>query len=75
MKIVFILNDSPYGIERSYNALRLAMNVAKKPDVEVSVNLMGDAILCAHKGQKTPEGYYNIERMIQSLARKGSVAT
>lgn len=74
MKILFILNDSPYGIERPYNGLRLAMNTAKLPDVEVSVSLMGDAVLCARKGQKTPDGYYNIERIISSLVRKGMVA-
>ena len=75
MKILFILNDSPYGIERPYNGLRLAMSLSKKPDVELSVSLMGDAVLCARKGQKTPDGFYNIERMIQSLVRKGMVAT
>ena len=75
MNILFILNDSPYGIERTYNGLRLAMSISKKPDVEVTVNLVGDAVQCARKGQKTPDGFYNIERMIQSIARKGMVAT
>jgi uncharacterized protein involved in oxidation of intracellular sulfur len=27
MRILFILNDAPYGSEKSYNALRLAMNL------------------------------------------------
>ena len=27
MKVLFILNDPPYGTERSYNALRLARNL------------------------------------------------
>ena len=74
-KYLFIVNDSPYGIERPYNALRLAMNLSKKPGISVSVFMVGDGVLCAKKGQKTPEGYYNIERMVQSLARKGKVAT
>ena len=74
-KYLFIVNDSPYGIERPYNALRLAMNISKKPGVVVSVFMVGDGVLCAKKGQKTPDGYYNIERMVQSLARKGKVAT
>ncbi len=74
-KYLIIVNDSPYGIERPYNALRLAMNLLKKPGVAVSVFMVGDGVLCARKGQKTPEGYYNIERMIQSIARKGKVAT
>jgi len=74
-KILFIINDSPYGIERPYNALRLAMNLSKKPGIAVSVFVVGDGVLCAKKGQKTPDGYYNVERMVQSLVRKGRVAT
>jgi uncharacterized protein involved in oxidation of intracellular sulfur len=74
-KFLFIVNDSPYGIERPYNALRLAMNLSKKPGITVSVFMVGDGVLCAKKGQKTPDGYYNIERMVQSLVRKNRVAT
>jgi uncharacterized protein involved in oxidation of intracellular sulfur len=74
-KFLFIINDSPYGIERPFNALRLAMNLSKRPGTAVSVFVVGDGVLCAKKGQKTPDGYYNIERMVQSLVRKGRVAT
>lgn len=32
------INDAPYGNERPYNALRLAMNLAKRPEtVELSL--------------------------------------
>jgi uncharacterized protein involved in oxidation of intracellular sulfur len=72
---LFIINDAPYGNERPYNALRLAMNLAKLPDAHVQVFLMGDGINCAVAGQKTPNGYYNVERMLQSIARQGQVAT
>ncbi len=72
---LFILNDGPYGNERPYNALRLAMNLAKLPDAQVQVFLMGDGVNCAMAGQKTPNGYYNVERMLQSIARQGQVAT
>jgi uncharacterized protein involved in oxidation of intracellular sulfur len=64
-----------YGNERSYNALRHAMNLVKREAVEVKVFLTADGIFCAHKGQKTPEGYYNVERMVKSLAKRGKVAT
>jgi uncharacterized protein involved in oxidation of intracellular sulfur len=30
MKILFVLNDPPYGTERTYNGLRLAHAIAKK---------------------------------------------
>jgi uncharacterized protein involved in oxidation of intracellular sulfur len=73
-KYLFIVNDSPYGIERPYNAFRLAMNLAWKPDIAVSVFMMGDGVFCAKKNQKTPDGYYNLERMVGSLIRRGRVA-
>jgi len=72
---LFIINDSPYGNERPYNALRLAHNLVKRDGVEVRVFLTGDGVLCARKGQKTPDGYYNIERMVKALASRGKVAT
>jgi uncharacterized protein involved in oxidation of intracellular sulfur len=75
MKYLVIINDSPYGIERTYNGLRLAMTLSKKEDIGVSVFFVGDGVNAARKGQKTPEGYYNVERMVASLARRGRVAT
>ncbi|MCO6453404.1 MAG: DsrE family protein [Caldilineales bacterium] len=72
---LFIINDAPYGNERPYNALRLALNLVKRPGVAVRVFMTGDGVLCARQGQKTPDGYYNVERMVKSLARRGLVAT
>ena len=72
--ILFILNDGPYGSERSYNALRLALNLAKRAETTVRIFLIGDGVACAKRGQRTPNGYYNIERMMASLARRGEVA-
>ncbi len=74
-KYLFIINDGPYGNERSYNALRLAMNVAKREATHVRVFLMGDGVQCAVKGQVTPQGYYNIERMFRAILRVGELAT
>ena len=74
MKVLFIINDPPYGTERVYNALRLAHALLKKePETEVTVFLMADAVLAAKAGQKTPEGYYNVERMLKRLAGTGRV--
>ena len=72
---LFIINDAPYGNERPYNALRLAYDLVKRDRTEVRVFLTGDGVLCARKGQKTPDGFYNIERMIKALASRGKVAT
>ena len=72
---LFIVNDGPYGSERPYNALRTAMNLVKRESVKVRVFLIGDGVQCALRGQETPQGYYNIERMMSSLARRGEVGT
>ena len=74
-KILLIVNDGPYGNERPFNALRLALNLVKRPEASIRVFLTGDGVMCARRGQKTPDGYYNVERMIKSLALRGQVAT
>ena len=72
---LFIINDAPYGNERPYNALRLALALVKRPEALVRIFLIGDGVNCAMSGQKTPADYYNVERMLKSLARRGEVAT
>ncbi len=72
MKYLFIINDAPYGTEKAYNALRLAMQLQKESSSngevnEVRIFLMADAATCAIPNQVTPSGYYNIERMIKSV--------
>jgi uncharacterized protein involved in oxidation of intracellular sulfur len=71
---LIILNEGPYGDERPYNGLRLAMSLQKK-GAPVKLFLMGDAVTCAKKNQKTPNGFYNVERMVASVARQGAAAT
>jgi uncharacterized protein involved in oxidation of intracellular sulfur len=74
MKYLIILNDPPYGTERSYNGLRLAGSlVTKDEQAAVDVFLMGDAVACAKAGQTTPNGYYNLERMLKPVLRRGRV--
>jgi uncharacterized protein involved in oxidation of intracellular sulfur len=72
VKYLLILNDPAYGTERSYNGPRLAMTLlSQEPHAEVTVFLMGDAVTCAKAGQTTPDGYYNLERMLKPITRKG----
>ena len=71
IKTLFILNDSPYGNERSYNALRLAGTLSKVESEDVKVFLIGDAATCAKRGQKVPEGFYNIEIMLGRVVHNG----
>ncbi len=70
LKTLFVLNDPPYGTERSYNALRLAGALAKREGEAVRVFLMGDAAACAKAGQSVPQGYYNVNRMLQAVILK-----
>jgi sulfur relay (sulfurtransferase) complex TusBCD TusD component (DsrE family) len=54
MNILIILNDPPYGTERSYHGLRLAKSLVGN-DNQVTVFLMADAVSCAcrFRGENT----------------------
>ena len=72
MRLLLIINDAPYGTEKAYNALRLAMTFqGDRSDVEIRIFLMADAVTCALPNQSTPQGYYNIERMLKAIINKG----
>ncbi len=71
MTTLFILNDPPYGTERVYNGLRLATNLQRLDEGhDVVVFLMGDAASSAKAGQVTPNGYYNITKMLGNVLRR-----
>jgi uncharacterized protein involved in oxidation of intracellular sulfur len=70
-RTLFVLNDPPYGTERSNNGLRLAGALAKREGETVKVFLIGDAASCAKKDQKVPQGYYNLEMMLRAVGRLG----
>ena len=73
VKILFIINDAPYGTEKAYNALRMAMTLQQEqPLVKLRIFLMADSVSCALPDQNTPQGYYNIERMLKSVISKGA---
>ncbi|MBN2242975.1 MAG: DsrE family protein [Acidobacteria bacterium] len=72
-KILIIINDAPYGTEKAYNALRMAMTLQKEHGEEAGIRifLLADAVFCGLPNQNTPSGYYNIERMLKSVILKG----
>ncbi len=73
MNILFIINDAPYGSEKAYNALRMAITLVKEhATTQVRLFLMADAVTCALPGQSTPQGYYSIERALQYVIKKGA---
>lgn len=71
MKLLVVLNDPPYGTERSYNGLRLASSLVRQEGHEVKIFLIGDAAACAKSGQKVPAGYYNVQTMLGAVLRHG----
>lgn len=71
MQVLIIVNHPPYGDEKAYNAFRLAMALQREHGVEVKIFLLADSVFCALKGQKTPEGYYNIEKIAKAVIQKG----
>lgn len=71
-KTLLVLNDPPYGSERSYNGLRLAGSLAKRDGTEVRIFLMGDAVGCAVAGQILPDGFYHLDRMLKAALKHGA---
>ena len=71
MNILMIINGSAYGLDSTFNAIRLAGNLAKRDVVDVTVFLMGDGVTAAMTGQKTPDGYYKLDRLLGHVARQG----
>jgi uncharacterized protein involved in oxidation of intracellular sulfur len=72
VNVLVIANGPAYGSELPFNALRLAVTLAKRDDVHVRLFLMGDAVVAAIDGQDLPDGYYHLDRMLRGLARKGA---
>jgi len=71
-RTLFILNDPPYGTERTFNSLRLAGALSKRDGEELRVFLIGDAASAAKRGQHVPNGYYNVETMLRAVAKHGA---
>lgn len=70
-RILLVLNDPPYGTERTWNGLRMAGELARTEGVELRVFCFGDAVGCAVAGQMVPDGYYHLDRMVSSVLRHG----
>lgn len=71
--LTIIVNGAPYGDEKVWNAMRLASSlVSVAIGINVNIFLLGDAVNAAKRGQNTPEGYYNLEKMLNDLIRQGA---
>jgi uncharacterized protein involved in oxidation of intracellular sulfur len=74
MDVLLVINGAAYGSDVTYNAIRLAGSLARREGVRVRVFLMGDGVTAAVAGQKTPDGYYKLDRMLSTVvAHDGEV--
>ncbi len=74
MKTLFTLNEAPCGSERTYSGLRLAGMISKQEGNAVRMFLIGDAASSAHRNQKVPQGFYNVEAMPGNMFHHGGEA-
>ena len=71
MEYLLVLNDSPYGSQRTYNALRLAGALAKGATSEVFIFLLGDGVVSGLRMQSPADASYNAQEMLRLLAAQG----
>lgn len=72
MKILFLLNDAPYGSDKNYNALRTAIQLQKQDaNIKIWIYLMSDSVSGALPGQKEKTGQYNIGEMLTNIINHG----
>ena len=71
MEYLLVLNDSPYGSQRTYNALRLAGALAQGATMGVSIFLLGDGVASGLRMQSPADASYNTEEMLRLLAAQG----
>ncbi len=72
MVYLFIFNDSPYGTQRTYNGLRLAVSLAKSAADKLLVFLLGDGVLTG-LGQPAPmNAFYNSPELLKQLLQRGA---
>jgi tRNA 2-thiouridine synthesizing protein D len=69
--VTIVINEAAYGKERAWNALRLAMAMMTR-GIKVNIFLLEDGVTVAKKGQRPPEGYYNLEKMLTQLIQNGA---
>jgi len=70
MKYLFIFNDSPYGSQRAYNGLRLALSLSRK--APIAVFLLGDGVICGLAGFNPAHADYNPQEMLRAISGTGA---
>jgi len=52
--------------------MAVALRIPNQADPRACIGRHRDAVGCAMAGQKVPDGYYHLDRMIESAARHGA---
>lgn len=74
-KLLFIFNESPYGTEKTFNGLRLALNFQEEyaQKTEIKLFFFSDSVLSGLAGQNPKEGA-NIQQALEILTNQGAEA-
>ncbi|CAD6364217.1 DsrE/DsrF/TusD sulfur relay family protein [Shewanella putrefaciens] len=69
-QILIVAHASPYGTEKLFNTLRIAMALQDQEEqlIGLKIFLMSDAIFGALKNQTTPDLSYNLQQMFEILS-------
>lgn len=72
--ILIVAHASPYGSEKLYNALRMAIALKEQEfeSVNLKLFLMSDAVFGAQKNQQTPDLSYNLGQMLEILTAQNT---
>ncbi len=68
--VLLVINEAPYGSEKPFDALRLAIALQAAKN-NVHLFLLADAVYCGLPSQSAPEGHYNIGEMLERVIGKG----
>lgn len=71
-KLLFIIHSAPYGNERFFSALRLALQIQDQHKSDLKLFLMSDAVSGGLATQNPEEGYH-LQQMIEILTAQGAV--
>lgn len=72
-RILIIVNEGPYGSEKMFNALRLAINLKEQHEDKVILRLfmLSDSVTAALSRHQRSEGY-NIQQMLEIMLAQGT---
>ncbi|MCG9712716.1 DsrE family protein [Shewanella insulae] len=71
-QVLIVVNDAPYGSEKLFNALRLAIQLNEQASApKVKLFLLSDAVTAVLPRQQPGEGY-NLQQMLEIVLAQGA---